>query len=491
MPASPSAAAAPSLSSLGRAPQTTRWVRRQLVAQLRRVPPLHRAAKELWVGAKLVRLRLRQARRRRHGDPGPRWQQSTLTHPTPLTAAHPDALRAELLARGLTVAEGRHTLYLPPQPGLREALGPVVAAYPPTCGFKLLKRFAAPDRARYLYRSDANGEDALMGGIHQQALAGAALAAYDLGPRLLDVTHLRGHDLDLTALVVEHVDGRAPTRRDHQRLLDALDQLRARRRMEMINPGVYACTDFDPPGCNGNLLLTPEGQLRYVDPQLFRFDLDAVLDDVVERHRDVLHFGDQLGVVRGGQRFLYQGLPGRADVGRRDPDARWARLEALMRPRGIDLRDRVVFDVCCNAGLMLTGALRRGARWAVGWDLPPVAAAAAELLPLLGAGRSTIIGRPLDDQADLPADLPAWLDPGDAVCLFLAAWHHVGFPPGVGALPWRVLVYEGREHEDAATTAANVATMEQRWGARALATETAADGLCGPRPVVLLVRPPR
>ena len=42
----------------------------------------------------------------------------------------------------------------------------------------------------------------------------------------------------------------------------------------MVNPGIYACTDFDAPGCNGNLLVTTEGDLRYVDPQLFMFDLD-------------------------------------------------------------------------------------------------------------------------------------------------------------------------------------------------------------------------
>ncbi len=489
MPAA-SAVASPSPSSpSGRAPTTTRWVRRQLVRQLKRVPPLHRAAKELWVGAKLVRLRLRQARRRLDGDEGSRWQQSTLSFDTPLRAADADALRTALRAAGLEVREGRHTLYLGPQPGLAEVLGPVALAFPPHCGFKILKRFAAPRDARYLYESDVTGEDALMGGIHEQALAGAALAYYDLGPRLRDVVHLRGEGIDLTAMVVEHVDGRAPTMDDHGRLLDALDELRDGRRMAMVNPGIYACTDFDAPDCNGNLLVTDEG-LRYVDPQLFQFDFDAVVDDVIDRHRDVLHFGDQLGVVRGGQRFLYQGLPGRADVGRRDPDERWNRFEALMRPHGVEFRDRVVFDVCCNAGLMMTGALHRGARWAVGWDLPKVADAARELLPLLGAGRSTVIGRPLDDDAHLPDDLPDWLDTNDAVCLFLAAWHHVGFPPGVGALPWRYLVYEGREHEDAQTTADNIATMEQRWNARALATRVDSDGLCGPRPVVLLVRNP-
>jgi hypothetical protein len=462
------------------------------------VPPLHRAAKELMVGAKLLRSQIRHAQRRWRGETPSPWLQSTLVFETPLRASDPLALHAELKAHGLTVLEGRHTLYLPPQPGLAAALGPVAHAYGPGCGIKLLKRFAAPHEARYLHHTDALGEAALLGGIHQQALAAAALAAMGLGPRCYDVAHLRAGATSITAMIVEHVDGRAPTLAEHARLLEALDALRSRGRLTLANPSGYACGDFAAPDCNGNLLVAPgaaRGELRYVDPQVLLFDVPAVIDDVIARHRDVLHFGDRLGVVNGGQRFLYQGLPGRRDVGRRDPDDRFDLLEPLLAAHGASLRDRVVFDVCCNAGLMMAGALRRGARWAVGWDLPPVAAAARELLPLLGAGRSTVIGRALQEPASLVDELPrhvyaAGQEP-DGVCLFLAAWHHVGFPAGVGTLPWQWLVYEGREHEEAEITRANVATMEARWQCRAVVERVLADGLCGPRPVVLFTRGPR
>jgi hypothetical protein len=474
-----------------------RWARRRLVEQLRRVPPLHRAAKELLVGAKLLRSQLRQAQRRWRGQAPAPWLQSTLVFEVPLHAGDAEALHAELRAHGLVVLEGRHTLYLPPQPGLLAALGPVAAAFGPGCGIKLLKRFAAPHEARYLHHTDALGEAALLGGIHQQALGAAALATVGLGPRCIDVVHLRAGAASITAIIVEHVDGRRPTVAEHARLLDALDALRSRGRLSLANPSGYACGDFAAPDCNGNLWVVGDGasaRLRYVDPQVLMMDVPGVIDDVVARHRDVLHFGDRLGVVHGGERFLYQGLPGRRDVGRRDPDDRFEQLAPLLAAHGASLRDRVVFDVCCNAGLMMAGALRRGARWAVGWDLPPVADAARELLPLLGAGRSTLIGRPLKEVASLVEDVPPHvLTPGqvpNGVCLFLAAWHHVGFPPGVGGLPWRWLVYEGREHEEAEITRANVATMEVRWQCRAVAERVLADGLCGPRPVVLLTRSP-
>lgn len=457
-----------------------------LVRQLKRVPFLHRTTKELWVGAKLLRARLRQAGARPRG---PIWLQSTRRFPTPLRANGAQALKEQLRAHGLIVHEGRHTLYVPPQPELAARLGPVVEAFPPECGFKLLKRFAAPEHARYLYQADTTGEAALLGGIHEQARAAAALASLGLGPRLIDVVHLQAGDRDLCAMVVEHVRGRRPTVTEHGRLLDALDVLRGRERLSLANPSRYDCGDFEAPDCNGNLMVTDAGELRYVDPQLFLFDHAAVLGDVMDRHREVLHFGDRLRVVKGGERFLYQGLPGGAEVGRRDPDDRWLALDPMLAAHGASPRDRVVLDVCCNAGLMMAGALHRGARWAVGWDLPPVAAAAAELLPLLGAGRSTVVGRALHEDVELAPDVPAWLPVGDdALCLFLAAWHHVGFPPGVGALPWRFLVYEGREHEDAATCDANVATMERRWRCRAVASRVIADGLCGPRPLVLLAR---
>lgn len=439
------------------------------------------------MGAKLLRSRLHRAQRRLRGYSAPPWLQSTLSFDTPLFDGGPGPLHAELLGRGLTVRPGRHTLYLPPQPGLAAALGPVVEAFGPECGFKILRRFAKPRDARYLYQTDALGEAALLGGIHEQALAAAALADLGLGPRVYDVVHLRARGTDLTVLVLEHVRGRVPTDPEHQMLLEALEVQRRRGRLRLANPSGFECGDFAGPDCNGNLIATEQG-LRYVDAQVFLFDLPAVIGDVVERHREVLHFGDRMSVVRGGEGFLYQALPGRRDPGRRDPDHRWQTLDALLHEHGITLRDRAVLDVCCNAGLMMAGALQRGCRWAVGWDLPDVATAARQLLPLLGAGRSTVIGRQLGPEVRLVDDLPPWLRAEGSVALFLAAWHHVGFPAGVGELPWSTLVYEGREHEETATTQANITTMEQRWGCRAVASRVISDGLCGPRPLVLLQR---
>lgn len=209
-------------------------------------------------------------------------------------------------------------------------------------------------------------------------------------------------------------------------------------------------------------------------------DRDAATDSVIDRHEESLHFGDVLTVVRGGDSFLYQDVPGRRDTG-----ARIEEITGLLARHGTGFDGRVVFDVCCNSGMMMGEALARGARWSVGWDYPSVAAAADGVL---GAGRSELHGVLISDETDFVADVPDWLAVDDAVCLFLAAWHHVRFPPGVGDLPWAWLVYEGQENEDTKITTDNIATMEKRWNATAVESSTHSDGICGPRPLVLLKR---
>ena len=61
-----------------------------------------------------------------------------------------DALATWFRDRGLRVEEGWHAFYLSPQPGLAEALGEMVAAYPENAGFKVLKSLGDVDRARYI-----------------------------------------------------------------------------------------------------------------------------------------------------------------------------------------------------------------------------------------------------------------------------------------------------------------------------------------------------
>lgn len=463
------------------------WLR----AEIRRRPVIHRLAKEALVGIKLVRQRLRQGGR----EPLHGWGKRVQTYRTSFAGADLDGLRAALREHSLRVAEGRHTIYVPPQPGREAVFGAeLMAAFPPEVGIKLLKNFAPPSRARYHYESGALAEAALIGPIGNQVFATAALYAYGLGPRPYDLVHLVGAGaagVDMTAIVCEDIDGQNPSTAEYDEFIAKLRALEERGLFRFANPSRFDCSDFYSPDCNGNLITSAAGP-RYVDSQVFLFEEDEVLADVIAAREQTLHFGDVLSIVHAGQRFLYQEVPGSRANARRGTGERWQAIEGLLVRNGVKLEQRVVFDVCCNSGMMMHGSLARGAHWAFGWDLPAVAEAADSLLPLLGSGRTNVFGRQLGLDTDLRADLPewaaAWASAHGGVGLFLAAWHHIDFPPGVGELPWDHLIYEGQENERLATTNENVATMTQRWQARELERMVIRDGLSGPRPIVLFGR---
>lgn len=460
--------------------------KQRLRAEIRRRPVIHRVAKEALVGIKLVRQRLRQGKR----EPVHGWGTQVGRVAVPFAGADLDALRAAL--HPLRIAEGRHTIYVPPQPG-REAIfgAELLAGFPPEVGIKLLKNFAPPSRARYHYESGALAEAALLGPIGNQVFATAALYAYELGPRPYDLVHLAGARVDMTAIMTEHVDGQTPSVAEYEQFMTTLRELESRGLFRLANPSRYECNDFFPPDCNGNLITSAAGP-RYVDSQVFLFDEPKVITNVLAARESALHFGDVLTVVSAGQRFLYQEVPGASSNARRGTGERWQAIEGLLARHRVGLDRRIVFDVCCNSGMMMHGSLARGAHWAFGWDLPAVADAADRLLPLLGSGRSSVFGRQLGLDTDLRADLPewaaSWASEHGGLGLFLAAWHHIDFPPGIGELPWTELLYEGQENELLATTEANVATMAERWRAHELERIIIRDGLCGPRPVVLLRR---
>nr|MBC8367931.1 hypothetical protein [bacterium] len=129
------------------------------------------------------------------------------------------------------------------------------------------------------------------------------------------------------------------------------------------------------------------------------------------------------------------------------------------------------------------------AGYAYGWDLPEVAMGGELILQLLGAGRVNLMGAQITDRHNFLADLPHTPNGnGDNLCLFLAAWQHVGIPRGVGELPWKWLIYEGHQDDDSETTREVLGKICHDWGCEVLESTTVRDGLSDPRPLVLLAR---
>lgn len=401
------------------------------------------------------------------------------------------ALGAALGGRGVPFGEGGWTYYLPPSPA-RDGLIPDVAArYPAPVGLKVLKDLRAPNAAQYTphHLNPAPGAGllrALTPDPRALLRVGAALHAEGLGPKVLDLVELDA-GRPLTAYVVEHLTGGSAAAADYAGYMTRQQAVLARGELQTAVPSVSAALDFAPPDCNGNLVRDGDGMPRFVDFQSFRFaDEFARITRLVETASPTTHFG--AGRLHRGKRYLYQTLPG-AGAGKRDTSRRFDLYATLLQQADVTLADQLAFDIGCNTGLMLYEALARGARWGVGFDRPAVAAAAAQLLPALGATRATVLGLDITPAADFAALLPAHVRTAPAgVLLYLAVSDHIGFPAGVAALPWHTMLYEGHADQDVALARATLRAVPWLTDADVRATGMVREADSPPRPILVVRR---
>jgi hypothetical protein len=431
----------------------------------------------------------------------PALQQAILSFATPLPALPGyEELRAELGRRGLRFCEGAWTLYIPPQAGLRELLGPVVDRYPADAGWKILKDFARAESASYIPRdrsawqepSVSTYADTLLAGTSRDQLQRATvLHLYGIGPRAYDVVTLTAGESALTAFVVKHVAGSVPTADEFRGLLDRIDRRLASRELALPHLDWRQHKDFLPPDCNGNAIRDADtGEVLYVDSQGFLAPERKTLVAAVLKGnaRSELHFGEER-VTRGG-RYLYQSIPDVLEGGKRDTGTRWELITDLLGRAGVGLAERPVYDVGCNAGMMLAYALSAGASWGVGWDRPAVIHHARELLIALGFTRVDLHSAALVPDYPLIDDVPEHVRRGasEGVVFYLAMVKHIGFLNGLAALPWRVMVYEGNEIERLATLDEHLAALRPLCRFRVAEAVDYTDGEGRPRPLAILVR---
>jgi hypothetical protein len=162
----------------------------------------------------------------------------------------------------------------------------------------------------------------------------------------------------------------------------------------------------------------------------------------------------------------------------------------MLAESGLDVAERLVLDVGCNAGMMLAAALADGASWGVGWDLPVISQRAEALLLALGYSRFDLIGRALSERYELGPDLPPHVSPlmNDSLVLYLAIREHIGFVADLAELPWRALVYEGAETESAAGLEEALAPLRQRATFRVASAADFREGEGLARPLAILIR---
>jgi hypothetical protein len=224
-----------------------------------------------------------------------------------------------------------------------------------------------------------------------------------------------------------------------------------------------------------------------VDPDGYTVTQSEWVKSLVGNVEDTCHFGD--GRPLRGSRYLYQRIPGVEVAGKRNSLRRWAAIRESLRESAVSIDDRVVLDVGCNAGMMLSSALSDGAYWGVGWDLPHVATVAQELLLATGYSRTSIVGAALDPDYPLSADIPAHIRHriNTSVVLYLAVRHHIGLLRELIDLPWAALVYEGPQGERTSELAEVLRPLLDA-GALIRSTLMYRDGDSGTRPLAVLTR---
>lgn len=355
------------------------------------------------------------------------------------------ALRQALVERELQPRESGWTFYLAPGPALERMVPDLADVYGPDVGLKILKDLQPPEDAIY-----ATQELALGGRAKRRPLApspagllriAGLLHSAGLGPRVHDLVHLNAGGSDLSAYVVDHVAWKVTEASTYRAFMRRLRPVLKSGLLATLAGKIDTDNDFPAPDCNDNLRLDPtNGEPLYVDFQAFTIPDETRLIATFAR--------DALAHAGGDRRRLYQSIPG-AMPGLRDTEARTAAIAALLRKPNLDIENRLVFDIGCNSGLMMAEALAAGALWTYGWDHVPVAQGAARILAALGASRATVFGETLGPDSDLAGMLPAHHRlRGDGVLLYLGVDQAIGYPPGIGYLPWQLMVFEGEAGSD-------------------------------------------
>jgi O-antigen/teichoic acid export membrane protein len=365
----------------------------------------------------------------------------------------PGELIAWLREQGIEVSEGGHTFYIPPQQRLTDLIPSIVNFYPPGTGFKVLKDFRHPARASYLYnhRNTLIVLKRLLGTPQDRLVAANLMYSFGIGPRIWDLTCWKSQGNTYSVFVVDHVSGECPTNQQYVSFLDHLRRLNVSTHLRILIPKWEENIDFMAPHCNKNLIYSDKlGRVQYIDFQNFGLsNPNAWSQQIISNaNRDLHNCNGQEGKEKSPNNFnrftAIKYVPGNKNTVRG-----WTFITDVFRKSSISLSGRVVLDIGCNSGATLQSSLVAGAAWGIGWDSPDVVEHTGRLLLSLGATRFSLIGADLEGTYRLEDDIPECLRSRlpAAVVFYHSSGEHFGVIESLCAIPWRILVYEGRDSE--------------------------------------------
>ncbi len=352
---------------------------------------------------------------------------------------------------GAAYGEGAHAIYLPPAALKLTAFEALAGDYPPDAGLKIMKNPGGVDESGYLMgraKGDSRIHLGMVHGHRHLSLVANFLHAKEVGPRLYDLINLKWGEQFWTAYVVQDVGGQAPTHAQCEAGIQRLRELDAEGTIKVMVPEGFADEEFECPTCCNNALVDSKGRFNYIDFQNFLLgDYERFLTSLATAAAEQTHFGDT-NALRGG-RYLYQSVPGVKLPGKRSVSNRMKTLSLLFKEAAVSVEERVVLDVGCNIGMMMSEYLRLGAKWCHGWDRPFTTPHTGRLLRALGCTRFSTTGTDITPSRVLADDLPkhvaASLD--GCVISYLAVRGHLNWLDALKQIPWSFMIYEGHEGE--------------------------------------------
>jgi hypothetical protein len=161
-----------------------------------------------------------------------------------------------------------------------------------------------------------------------------------------------------------------------------------------------------------------------------------------------------------------------------------------MEKVGVSVQDKLVLDVGCNLGLLMSQYLKLGAFWCHGWDFPTVVAHTETMLGALGCTRFSSSGAQIDRALPVRENLPEFLRPKLDGCVisYVAIRRHIGWLDALGDIPWSFMIYEGHKPDSEADFSRHIQEISELAGCTAATTAWDCEKGSRPRPLAIFVR---
>jgi hypothetical protein len=409
-----------------------------------------------------------------------------------LDLTSPESLTDCLCSVGAVYGQGSHAIYLSPAALKLTVFASLAVDYPSDAGLKIMKNPGAVDESSYLMGRVKGDSRIQLGMVHAHghlSLVANLLHAKGVGPRIYDLINLKLGDQIRTAYVVQDVGNRVPTLAQCEAGVQKLRELDSEGVIKVILPDGFDDEEFECPACCNNALVDSAGQFHYIDFQNFLLgDYEKFLTDLATAAAEDTHFGDT-ALLRGG-RYLYQSVPGVKLPGKRDVANRMQTLAKLFQEAGVSVAERVVLDVGCNIGMMMSQYLKLGAKWCHGWDRATTTPHTERMLSALGCTRFSTTGTDITSSRVLADDLPKHVAASLEGCVisYLAVRGHLNWLDALKEIPWAFMIYEGHEGETSTDFESYLEDLRNLTSFELGPTSTYVDGDSGERTVAILIR---